>query len=61
MVSQDLRVLAAGEFLTGPDEMKKLTAVAPPGWEGKNMELVLSTEVIRGRSGPASIVAAQFW
>ena len=52
---------AAGEFLTDPNEMKKLSAVAPRGWEGKNVELVLSTDVIRGRSGPATIVAAQFW
>ena len=52
---------AAGEFLTNKDEMKKLSAIAPPGWEKKNMELVLSTDVIRGRSGPATIVAAQFW
>jgi hypothetical protein len=41
--------------------MEKLAAIAPPGWEKKNMELVLSTDVIKGRSGPASIVAVQFW
>jgi hypothetical protein len=41
--------------------MKKLASFTPPGWESKNMELVLSTDVIRGRSGPAAIVAAQFW
>jgi hypothetical protein len=52
---------AAGDLLTNEKEMKKLAAIAPPGWEKKNMELVLSTDVIRGRSGPASIVAAQFW
>jgi len=52
---------AAGEFLTNRSEMNKLSAIAPPGWEKKNMELVLSTDVIRGRSGPATIVAAQFW
>ena len=52
---------AAGEFLTDPNEMKKLAAEAPFGWEGKNVELVLATDVIRGRSGPATIVAAQFW
>jgi len=52
---------AAGEFLTNRNEMKKLAAIAPSGWEKKNMELVLSTDVIRGRSGPATIVAAQFW
>jgi hypothetical protein len=52
---------AAGNFLTNRNEMQKLAAIAPPGWEKRNMELVLSTDVIRGRSGPASIVAAQFW
>jgi hypothetical protein len=52
---------AAGEFLTSREEMKKLAAAAPPGWEKKNMELVLSTDVILGKSGPAKVVAAQFW
>jgi hypothetical protein len=52
---------AAGNFLTSKNEMEKLAAIAPPGWEKKNMELVLSTDVIKGRSGPASIVAVQFW
>jgi hypothetical protein len=52
---------AAGDFLTSKNELKKLAAVAPPGWEKKNMEMVLSTDVIGGQSGPASIVASQFW
>jgi len=52
---------AARDFLTSRNEMKKLVAIAPPGWERENMELVLSTDVIKGRSGPASIIAAQFW
>jgi hypothetical protein len=52
---------AAGDFLTNKGEMKKLAAFVPRGWEKKNVELVLSTDVIRGRSGPATIIAAQFW
>ncbi len=52
---------AAGDFLTNENEIRKLASVAPPGWENKNMEIVLSTDVIRGRSGPATIVASQFW
>jgi hypothetical protein len=52
---------AAANFLTNPSEIKKLTAIAPPGWEKKNMEIVLATDVIQGRSGPATILAAQFW
>ncbi|HJZ99251.1 MAG TPA: hypothetical protein VKE70_22225 [Candidatus Solibacter sp.] len=53
--------LAAGEFLTSPEEFRKIKRVAPAGWEQKNFELVLSTDVIRGKSGHASIVAAHFW
>jgi hypothetical protein len=52
---------AAALFLTSSTEMKKLTAIAPPGWEKKNIEIVLATDVIQGRSGPATILAAQFW
>ncbi len=52
---------AAGNFLTNRREMRKLASIAPPGWEKKNIELVFSTDVIKGQSGPASIVAAQFW
>jgi hypothetical protein len=52
---------AAALFLTSPSEIKKLTAIAPAGWEKKNMEIVLATDVIQGRSGPATILAAQFW
>jgi hypothetical protein len=52
---------AAADFLTNRREMKKLAAVAPAGWENKNMEIVLATDVIRGRSGPATVIAAQFW
>ena len=52
---------AAGNFLTNTNEISKLAAVSPHGWEKKNLEIVLSTDVIGGRSGPASIVATQFW
>jgi hypothetical protein len=53
--------LAAGEFLTTPDEFRKIQGVAPRGWQQKNFELVLSTDVIRGKSGHPNIVAAHFW
>jgi hypothetical protein len=52
---------AAGNFLTNENEIGKLAAIAPSGWEKKNLEIVLSTDVIGGRSGPASIVATQGW
>jgi hypothetical protein len=53
--------LAAGEFLTMPEEFRKIQAVAPSGWQQKNFELVLSIDLIRGKSGHPNIVAAHFW
>ena len=52
---------AAGKFLTDPDDMKKLAAIAPRDWANKNMEIVLSTAVIRGTAGHGTIIASQFW
>jgi hypothetical protein len=52
---------AAGEFLTNPQEFRKLEKSAPRGWQEKNFEVVLSTEVIRGKSGRPEVVAAHFW
>jgi hypothetical protein len=53
--------LAAGEFLTDPKMFAKIESVAPHGWRKKNFELVLSADVIRGKSGHPEIVASQFW
>ena len=53
--------VAAGEFLTQPGEMDAIKARAPKGWDGKNMELVLSTEIIDNGSSPPKIVAMYFW
>jgi len=55
-----LGTVAAGEFLTDPNEIRKLEAIAPNGWANKNLEMVLSTEVIRGRPGHANVAAAHF-
>jgi hypothetical protein len=52
---------AAGKFLTDPDDMKELAAIAPRDWANKNMEIVLSTVVIRGTAGHGTIIASQFW
>jgi hypothetical protein len=51
----------AGEFVTSVDQMKKLDAFAPSDWKGKNLQVVLSTEVVKGSSGPPKIEAAYFW
>jgi hypothetical protein len=53
--------VAAGEFLVDPEQIKTLEKIAPKGWFQKNMELILETQVIDGRSGPPRLVASHFW
>lgn len=53
--------MAAGEFLTNPNEIRKLAAFAPKDWKHRNLEVVISTEVIRGHPGPPTVVATHFW
>jgi hypothetical protein len=53
--------VAAGEFLTQPADMDSIRSQAPKDWAGQNMEFVLSTEIIDGRSSPPKIEATYFW
>jgi len=53
--------LAAGEFLTDPQYMELLAKQAPKDWERKNVQIVITTQVINGHSGPPHIVVANFW
>jgi len=53
--------LAAGEFLTDPQYMELLDKQAPQDWERKNVQIVITTQVINGHSGPPRIVVAHFW
>jgi hypothetical protein len=53
--------IAAGEFLTDPERMQSLLAMAPTHWERKNFEAVIETKVINGNCGPPRLVATHFW
>jgi hypothetical protein len=53
--------VAAGEFLTQPEDMDSIRKQAPANWAGQNMEFVLSTEIIDGRSSPPKVEATFFW
>ena len=53
--------VAAGEFLTQPADMDAIRSQAPKGWAGQNMEFVLSTEIIDGRSSPPKVETTYFW
>ena len=53
--------VAAGEFLVHPQHLRDLARQAPKGWEYKNIEVVLETQVIDGRSGPPRVAALHVW
>lgn len=53
--------IASGEFLVDPRHMDELIHAAPGDWSKKNMEIVIETQVIDGRSGPPHIKAVNIW
>ena len=53
--------MTASEFLLNTSNLEALAKRAPANWSGKNVEVVLATQVIQGNSGPPQIVAAEFW
>jgi glutamine amidotransferase-like uncharacterized protein len=53
--------IAAGEFLTDPNELAQLQRAAQAAGDKKNMEIVLSTQIIDGEPGSPKIEATYFW
>jgi hypothetical protein len=52
---------AASEFVQAPQHLADLAAKLPRGWENKNLEVVLKTNVIGAKAGPPILVAAYTW
>jgi hypothetical protein len=53
--------VAASEFVMDKANLQAVSRMAPHGWLGKNVELVLATQVIQGNSGPPRVVASEYW
>jgi hypothetical protein len=53
--------VAAGEFLSNPAYLETVAANAPAKWAHKNVEVLISTKVINGKSGPPKVVTVHFW
>jgi hypothetical protein len=51
----------AGEFLTDPVDLAELQRLAKVAGDKKNMEVVLSTQIIDGEPGTPKIEATHFW
>ena len=52
---------AAAEFVTDAAYFEQALTHAPSDWYRKNIEIVISTRVLSGVSGPPTPVAAYFW
>jgi hypothetical protein len=53
--------IAAGELVTNPVYLSQLADAARPFGNKKNMEIVLSTQIIDGEPGSPKIEATYFW
>jgi DNA-binding winged helix-turn-helix (wHTH) protein len=53
--------IAAGELVTNPTYLAQLSNAAHASGNKKNMEIVLSTQIIDGQPGSPKIEAAYFW
>jgi len=53
--------LAAGEFVTNPQYLKDFLKTLPANWQTKNIELVITTNVIDNEPGPPHVVASAIW
>ncbi len=53
--------VAAGELLTNPEFFRAVQDQAPGEWLNKNIQIVLSTKVFSGNSGPPRVLAVHSW
>jgi hypothetical protein len=53
--------VAAGEFLVDEHHMEEMLSQVHKDWKRKNLEIILETQVIQGRSGPPRISAVHVW
>jgi len=53
--------ITGGEFLTDPDDLSQLMTAARAAGSKKNLEIVLSTQIIDGKPGSPKMEATYFW
>jgi hypothetical protein len=52
---------AAGDFVTSPEFLAEASKRLPSGWQKRNFEIVLQTNVINNETGAPVIVASDTW
>ena len=53
--------LAAGDFLTSPEQFREALRAAPRDWARKNIQVVLQIKVADGTPSPPRVLAVHFW
>jgi hypothetical protein len=51
----------ASEFVASPQYLDQLLGKLPAGWENKNLEMVIKTDVINGEAGPPHLLSSTTW
>ncbi len=51
----------AGDFVSNPTYLKEFAKHAPRDWDRKNIELLITTNIVDGDPGPPRVVASYFW
>jgi hypothetical protein len=52
---------AASELVSDPSKLLAATANLQKGWEAKNLEIVVTTDISEGKAGPPKVVATYVW
>jgi hypothetical protein len=52
---------AASAFIVTPQYLEQIAKQLPAGWENRNLEMVLKTQVIDGKAGPPLLVSSEVW
>jgi hypothetical protein len=52
---------AAGEFISNPVYLDAFAKTAPKGWLHRNMEILISTNIVGAEAGPPHVEASFFW
>ncbi len=56
-----LATQAGGEFLLSETLMNEALAKAPPGWETRNLQIVITTKIIGASAGPPQFLTIHTW
>lgn len=52
---------AATEMATKPDELAEVLSLLPAGWEKKNLQVLVSTDITDGEAGRPRVIAYYVW